>query len=123
MMVKHYVEYIDLPLTDSMLEHANDEYEVIEDRGIASVLLLIRSEEQQQTASKSKPSIVGNTHELKVAIVTYLKENRPDLLDCQVAEMALHEHGHKVLWTPPCYYCVWNSAQSCFGQPAKIMPL
>ena len=39
---------------------------------------------------------MGNTHELNVAFVTYLKENRPDLLDCRV-EKTLHEHGHKIL--------------------------
>jgi hypothetical protein len=100
MMVKHDVEYIDLPLTDSRLEHANDENEAIEDRGDC-IRIAFDPEEQQQTASKSRP-FVGNTHELKVAFVTYLKENRPDLLDCQV-EKTLHEHGHKILWTPP--YC------------------
>ena len=96
MMVKHDVEYIDLPITDSRLEHANDENEAIEDRGDC-IRIAFDPDEQQQTASKSRP-FVGNTHELKVAFVTYLKENRPDLLDCR-AEKTLHEHGHKVLWT------------------------
>jgi len=100
MMVKHEVEYLDLPLTDSRLEFAEDENEFIDDRGDC-IRIDFGPEEQQQTASKSKP-LVGNTHELKVSFVTYLKEHRPDLLECKV-EKTLNEHGHKVLWTPP--YC------------------
>jgi len=53
MMVKHDVEYIDLPITDSRLEHANDENEAIEDRGDC-IRIAFDPEEEQQTASKSK---------------------------------------------------------------------
>jgi hypothetical protein len=33
-------------------------------------------EQQKQTASQSRP-LVGNTHDLKVSFVSYLKENKP----------------------------------------------
>ena len=54
MMVKHDVEYIDLPITDSRLEHANDENEAIEDRGDC-IRIAFDPEEPQQTESKSNP--------------------------------------------------------------------
>jgi transposase len=100
MMTKYEVDYLDLPLTESRFEFINEEDERIEDRGDC-IRISFDPEEQQQTASQSKP-FVANTQELKVAFVTFLKENRPDLLECKV-EKFLHEHGHKVLWTPP--YC------------------
>jgi hypothetical protein len=53
MMVKHDVEYIDLPITDSRLEHANDENEAIEDRGVASVLLLILRNRNKRRVSQT----------------------------------------------------------------------
>ena len=68
---------------------------------IASGFPLIWLEEQKQMASQSKP-LVANVQELKVALLTYLKEQRPELLECQV-EKALREHGHKVLWLLPYY--------------------
>jgi hypothetical protein len=100
MMVKYNVEYIDLPLTDSRLDFANDDDETIEDRGDC-LRIPFNPEEQKQTASQSKP-LVANATELKVAFVSYLQDNRPDLLECQV-EKRLKQGGHKVLWTPP--YC------------------
>jgi hypothetical protein len=38
----------------------------------------------------------------KFIFVPKLKENKPELLECQV-EKELKDHGHRVLWTPP--YC------------------
>ena len=58
-------------------------------------------EEQGQAAGRGKPR-VANAQELKVAFVTYLKENKPDKLECKV-EKVLQDRGHLVLWTPP--YC------------------
>jgi transposase len=100
MMVQYDVAYIDIPLTDNRLEYANDDNDDIQDRGDC-LRITFHPEEQKQTASQSKP-LVANTQELKVAFVSYLKEHRPDLLECKV-EKALHDRGHKVLWLPP--YC------------------
>jgi hypothetical protein len=82
MMVMHHVKYINLPLTDSRLDFANDDDETIEDRGDC-LHIQLDPEEQKQTASQSKP-LVANATELKVAFVSYLQDNRPDLLECQV---------------------------------------
>jgi hypothetical protein len=100
MMVTHNVEYIDLPLTNSWFDFANDDDKTIEDRGDC-LRIPFDPEEQKQTASQSKP-LVANATELKVTFVSYLQDNRPDLLECQV-EKRLKQGGHKVLWTPP--YC------------------
>jgi hypothetical protein len=100
MMAKHDVDYIDLPLTKLRLDYANDDHDNIDDRGDC-IRIPFNPEEQKQMASQSKP-LVANAAELKVAFVTYVKENKPDLLECQVKKR-LKEGGHRVLWTPP--YC------------------
>jgi transposase len=78
----------------------NDDNNDIEDRGDC-IRIPFDLEQQKQMASQSRP-LLGNTHELKVSFVTYLKENKPELLECQV-EKALKDHRHRVLWTP--LYC------------------
>jgi transposase len=99
-MMVNDVDYIDLPLTESRLDYATDDNDDIEDRGDC-IRIPFDPEEQKQTASQSKP-LVANATELKVAFITYLQDNKPDLLECQV-EKRLKQGGHKVLWTPP--YC------------------
>jgi hypothetical protein len=92
MMVKHNVDYIDLPLTKSCLDYASDDNDDIDGKGNC-IRIPFDPEEQKQIASQSKP-LVANAAELKVAFVIYLKENKPDLLDCQV-EKRLKEGWHK----------------------------
>ena len=58
-------------------------------------------EEQKGHSSLSKTR-VGSLKELKVVFITYLQQNKPNILDCQV-EAYLTSRGHNVLWTPP--YC------------------
>jgi hypothetical protein len=72
-------------------------------------------EKQKQTASQSKP-LVANATELKVAFVTNLQANKPDLLKCQV-EKRLKQGGHNVLWTPP--YCAELQPIELFGAAGK----
>ena len=55
--------------------------------------------EQLERSDLNKPRL-ALLEELKVAFVAYLKECRPDALDCQV-ENYLISRGHKILWTPP----------------------
>jgi hypothetical protein len=52
MMVTHNMEYIDLPLTNSRLDFANDDDEAIEDRGDC-LRIPFDPEKQKQTASQS----------------------------------------------------------------------
>jgi hypothetical protein len=40
--------------------------------------------------------------ELKIAYVNWLRENKPERLECKV-ERYLKDRGHRILWTPP--YC------------------
>lgn len=84
LMEKHEVEYIDLPLTEARWDYLNEHQEDqdLEDHGDC-IQIAFELEEQKQMASQSKP-LVGNLQELKVALLTYLKERRPELLECQV---------------------------------------
>lgn len=56
---------------------------------------------QSQRAGPNKPWIV-KVDELKIAYVTWLKENNLPKLECKI-EKYLKERGHEILWTPP--YC------------------
>jgi transposase len=58
-------------------------------------------EEQNKRAGARYPRI-ANGEELKVAFVSYLRDNKPEMLECKV-EKFLHDKGFKVIWTPP--YC------------------
>jgi transposase len=97
MMAGHSVEYIDLPLTDKRMELVEDE---VEDRGNC-IRIQFDPEEQKKRAGARDPRI-ANGEELKVAFVNYLRDNKPEMLDCKV-EKFLHDKGFKVIWTPP--YC------------------
>ncbi len=92
---EHGVEYIDLPM---YLERR--ECEVGTDVGE-----YLRVEMDLDTmagiAGKNRPH-VPNVSELRLGIVKYFQENKPELLECQV-EKYLKDRGHQVLWTPP--YC------------------
>lgn len=99
MMQKYNVEYLDLPLSnDERLQLANNEEDGVEDRG-EFVRVPFFLEEQQQRASATKPRI-ANLDELKIAFVTYLKENSPEALEC-IVENVFREKGYDILWTPP----------------------
>jgi len=103
LMVHHGVEYIDLPYTyetrESLAATEGDNEEV-QDRGDC-VRIFFHPEEQLQRASSTKAR-VATLEELKVAFVTFCKEEKPELLECQV-EAFLRERHHDILWTPP--YC------------------
>jgi transposase len=97
MMVEHSVEYIDLPLTGKRMELVGDK---VEDRGDC-IRIQFDPEEQNKRARARDPRI-ANGEELKVALVNYLRDNKPEMLECKV-EKFLHDKGFKVIWTPP--YC------------------
>ena len=104
-MHKQEVKYIDLPITtDSKndlldLEDDPDNLDVQNRGDVVRIVLLV--EEQMERAGVKKPRI-GTLEELKVVFVLYLKEQKLQLLDCQV-EKYLESRGHQVLWEPP--YC------------------
>jgi len=103
MMVSHGVEYIDLPyVTDQRYELAQseDSSNNVQDRGDCVQVNFIK-EEQLKKATANNPR-VATLEELSISFVTYVKENKPELLDCEV-ETHLRERGHEVMWTP--LYC------------------
>lgn len=98
MMEQDNVEWIELPLTDSRVEHLEDAPDDVDDRGDC-IQVPFDKDEQAQTAGSNRPR-VASVQELKVAHVSYLKKVKPERLECKV-EKALTERGHKILWTPP----------------------
>ena len=51
------------------------------------------------TASKSRP-FTPSKQELQLALVAWMRQEKPELLECQV-EQCLQRRGHEALWTPP----------------------
>jgi hypothetical protein len=101
MMVKYEVDTVDLPATDSRFELSEESEENgVEDRG-EIIRIDFEPTEQEQRAGANKPR-VGTLEELKISFITWLEENKPNVLDCQL-ERYLTDRRHKVLWTPP--YC------------------
>ena len=105
LMVKHGVDYVDLPMTSSSRIELASEEDDLEDLGVEDLEDRLRIKfdpvHQVQRACLKKPT-VGSLEELKISLITYLKTNKPELLECRVETM-LGERGHQVLWTPP--YC------------------
>ena len=104
-MHKYGVDYIDLPLTNedrmNLLDLEDDpNHPDVQDRGNC-VRISFKKSEQSERSSKSRPRI-ASLQELKLSYVTWLKENKPELLACKI-EKYLSDRGHIVLWTPP--YC------------------
>lgn len=103
MMVKYNVTYLELPITTHErldLAETEEDNSDVQNRGdVVSIDFL--PEEQLKRASVLKPR-VATSEELKVAFVTFLKKENPELLECKV-EAFLAREGYDVLWTPP--YC------------------
>lgn len=102
-MVQHNVEYIYLTLNTTEREKlAETEYDEdnVTDRGDCVQIPFVDDEQKGRT-SLNNPRI-ASLEELKFSFVTYLKDKKPHLLECQV-ENTMHDRGHKIHWTPP--YC------------------
>ena len=103
LMVRHNVEYIDLPMNDSRIAYFDslleDKREYFKRDGCLRVLF---DEEEQRQRASANCAVTATLEELKICFVNYLLAEKPELLECKV-EHCLHERGHKVLWTPP--YC------------------
>jgi transposase len=99
MMVKYEVDTVDLPATDSQFELSKDSDESgVEDQG-EIIRIYFEREEQEQRAGANKTR-VGTLEEVKISFITWLQENNPKILGCQL-ERYLADRHHKVLWTPP----------------------
>ena len=101
LMAQHQVEYIDLPIKCQARLDLFDKYPDADDRG-ECIRIPFDADEQKLCTSKTKNPHVGTTEELKVSFVTYLKGEKPELVECQI-EGLLKQQGHEILWAPP--YC------------------
>jgi hypothetical protein len=93
--VEHEVEYLDLPM---LVERRNCN----EGTDMGEFLRVdLDADTMGGIAGRNRPHI-PNVSELRLALVQYFQEHKPDLLICKV-EKYLRDRGHEVLWTPP--YC------------------
>ncbi len=70
----------------------------VEDRGDCIRIQFDPKEQKKQAGARDLR--IANGEELKVAFVNYLRDNKPEMLECKV-EKFLHDKGFKVIWTPP----------------------
>jgi hypothetical protein len=96
MMEKYEVNTVDLPATSSQFDLCKEyEESAVEDSGeIVWIQFDFQEQEQRSGANKSR---VGTLEELKISFITWLKEDKPEALDCQL-EWYLANWYHKVLW-------------------------
>jgi hypothetical protein len=99
---KHEIEYIDLPNTVERLAALSEMGEFLDDVQYIDdeyCRVAFNVNKFKQRSSASKP-FIPNLEELKMGIIKYIKNNKPDLLECLI-EKKLNERGHRILWTPP----------------------
>jgi len=84
----------------AMDEDDEDEHGFVQDRGeCVSVGAHGQWEMVGATASESRP-FTPSKQELQLALVAWMRQEKPELLECQV-EQRLQRRGHEALWTPP----------------------
>jgi hypothetical protein len=101
LMVTQGCDYIDVPSSD-LRYSAIDSGDVdgVTDKG-GFFRVDFKKEDFEQRAAKNRP-FIPNLDELKLGFAQWLRDNRPQALECKV-ERLLRESGHEILWTPP--YC------------------
>jgi hypothetical protein len=100
--VKHNIEYIDLPLTVERLAALSEIGELLDDVQYLSeeyCRVAFNPEKFKQHSANNKP-FIPNIDELRMGILKYIQDNKPELLDCEI-EGFLKQRGHRILWTPP----------------------
>ena len=101
LMITEGCDFIDVPLSD-LRYSALDSGDVdgVTDKG-EFFRVEFEKEAFQQRAAKNRP-FIPNLDELKLGFAQWLRDNKPEALECKV-ERLLRQSGHEVLWTPP--YC------------------
>ena len=102
LMVQHEVEWLELPLNDLRLEYLETLNETAREEIDRGDCIQIAFDPSLQRERAGRNPLIGNADELKVSFVNYVRDEKPDLLECKV-ESVLRERGHEILWTPP--YC------------------
>ena len=92
---EHDVEYLDLPMSVERRESK-------EGTDMGEYLRVDVDEHTMGGITGRNRPHVPNVSELRLGMIKYFQENKPELLECKV-ERYLHDRGHEVLWTPP--YC------------------
>jgi hypothetical protein len=115
MMVTQGYNYIDAPPSD-LRYSALDSGDVdgVTDKG-GYFRVNFEKEDFQQRASRNRP-FIPNLDELKLRFSQWLRDNKPQALECKV-ERLLRESEHEILWTPP--YCRDLQPIKLFGLPEK----
>jgi hypothetical protein len=96
LMVEHSAECINLPLTDKQMELVEDD---VVDHGNCIQICFYPDEQNKEAGAARKWRIV-NGEKLKMAFIDYLRNNKPEMLECKV-EKFLHNKGCKVIQSPP----------------------
>eukprot|EP00957_Ditylum_brightwellii_P185195 14102973-Ditylum_brightwellii.AAC.1 len=108
MAKKYQVDYLDLPFNGQRMEafdkDSKVQYHCVENCGDYYCITVgggdnDKWDEIRKLSRASRP-FVPSVDELRIALVSWMKENRPDLLECQV-EKYLQERGHEVIYTAP----------------------
>ena len=103
----HGVTYLDVPLTPqrqySLDMDGSDEFHYVQDRGEYAQLMIDDEGELwnlvAKSAAKSRP-FAPTKGELQIAVVSWLQENKPELLECQI-EAFVKSKGGYCFYTPP----------------------
>lgn len=106
--IKHDIQYIDLPHNKARLAAVSDvdvDCDLLEGVEYYDDYCRVAFDDvlfAERGGNNGKP-FIPTTEELRLGIMNYIKDKKPELLECKV-ENHLKENGdHKVLWTPP--YC------------------
>ena len=104
LMVKHGCTYLDIPESDKRNEmFADDEVKGVSHLPNKEVYRLAFNKAKfEKRAGTAAAPFVPSTTELQLGFVNWLKENKPELLECKF-EKEMKAKGHNILWTPP--YC------------------
>lgn len=117
MALEHRMDFIDLPLTGERMDakDSGDAFENFDVEDCGECVSICLDEENagsfndtwkefgKVTAQESRP-FSRSAQELKLAMVSWMKTEKPELLECEV-EQCLRNRNHDVLWTPPATLC------------------
>lgn len=103
---EHDCWYIEVPATPLRLaaieEDDDNEYDYVEENGDFFVVDISKQWDMiAKPKARSRP-FCPSKQEMQIGLVNWMKEQKPELLECKV-EAYLKSRGHEVLWTPP--YC------------------
>jgi transposase len=117
LMTNDKVDWIELPLNTERCEYMDENgaedvpegthFDITDPKDVVrnfgeTMGIHFDPEEQKQTANTELRPRVATVDELRTSYMLWLKQNKPEKLECKV-ERLLRDSGHEILWTPP--YC------------------